>query len=301
MYTDNPIALPYTGEYALVDSVALAAGASFVHDVRVGQDTQRPVLDLAFVLEGSWHTVGVRVDQQADGKVLARVGANPDGATTDEIGAQLGQIFCLTTDGIAFAELAARDEVLGRLRQQRPGVRPVLYPSPYEAAARTIIGHQLPLRQAAAIAARIAEEHGVAVEVFDHQMHAFPAPERLAGLPAIRGLAARKVEQLRALGKASGDWLSRSRLLAMDREAALAVLRELPGIGPFSAELVLLRGAGDPNAFPRSEKRLHRAMAEAYHLGDEPTLEALEEIADGWRPYRSWAGLLLRNAINRSP
>ncbi len=61
-------------------------------------------------------------------------------------------------------------------------------------------------------------------------------------------------------------------------------------------KLILLRGVGDPDAFPRQEKRLHRAMAAAYHLGDDPDLETLERIADRWRPSRSWVGLLLRNS-----
>ena len=82
----------------------------------------------------------------------------------------------------------------------------------------------------------------------------------------------------------------------MDRDEALAYLQQLPGIGPFSAELVLLRGAGDPDAFPRHEQRLHRAMAAAYGLGDAPDFDVLERVADRWRPYRSWVGLLLRNS-----
>ena len=107
------------------------------------------------------------------------------------------------------------------------------------------------------------------------------------------------MEQLRALGTAASGLLDTARLRAMDHDAALTHLRQLAGIGPFSAELILLRGMGDPDAFPKEEKRLHRAMAAAYHLGDEPTLDALERLADGWRPYRSWVGLLLRNTISR--
>ena len=68
-------------------------------------------------------------------------------------------------------------------------------------------------------------------------------------------------------------------------------------MGDFSAELILLRGAGEPDHFPRHERRLHRAMADAYGLPPEPPLAALEEIAERWRPYRSWASLLLRTAL----
>ena len=57
----------------------------------------------------------------------------------------------------------------------------------------------------------------------------------------------------------------------------------------------MMRGVGEPDAFPRTEKRLHRAMAAAYNLGEEPALAVLEDVAEKWRPYRNWAGLLLRN------
>ncbi|MBC7920967.1 MAG: DNA-3-methyladenine glycosylase 2 family protein [Ferruginibacter sp.] len=298
MPNSTHIDLRFTGDFSLAASVSLAASASFVEDLRGGQDGEAGVLDLAFPLEGSWSTVGVRVDQH-NSRVRASVRANPDGATTDDIRAQLERILSLDVDGAGFADVAARDDVVAGLRLRHPGLRPVLFPSPYEAAARAIIGHQLPVRQAAAITARIAEEHGVRVDVGDHVMHAFPAPDRLAGLSSVRGLAARKIEQLRALGGAADGWLGSARLRAMDREEALSHLQQLSGIGPFSAELVLLRGAGDPDAFPRHEKRLHRAMATAYHLGDEPDLDALERVADRWRPYRSWIGLLLRNSISQ--
>jgi DNA-3-methyladenine glycosylase II len=83
-------------------------------------------------------------------------------------------------------------------------------------------------------------------------------------------------------------------LRGQSRDRALAQLQTLPDIGPFSAELVLLRGAGDPDAFPVHEHRLHRAMAAAYHLGNEATLDTLRRVSDRWRPYRTWVAFLLR-------
>ncbi|WP_223649553.1 DNA-3-methyladenine glycosylase family protein [Hymenobacter psoromatis] len=296
--------LPYTGDYSLAASVALAAGAAFVAALRPEPGAGADVLDLALLLEGSWLTVGVRLDQPVPaGPVRARVLANPGQAIPDDLRTQLLRMLSLDTDGAGFAAVAAHDQVVAELRARHPGVRPVLFPTPYEAAARAIIGHQLPVRQAAAITARIMEAHGVAVQLDDQQLFAFPTPDQLAALPAVRGLAARKVEQLRVLGHAAtGDGLSSARLRALPRAEALTKLQQLPGIGPFSAELVMLRGVGEPDAFPLTEKRLHRAMAAAYDLGDDPALLALERVAERWRPYRNWAGLLLRNfAAGPSP
>lgn len=295
----QPINLRFTGDYSLVASVTLAASAAFVDSLRNGADGEGHVLDLAFPLEGSWHAVGVRVNQH-DGEVRAHIFANPGRATTDDIRNGLERMLSLDVDGAGFAHVVTRDEVVAGLVKQQPGVRPVLFPSPYEAAARAIIGHQLPVRQAAAINTRIAEQHGVRVSLNDHVMHTFPAPNRLADLPSVQGLAARKVEQLRVLGTAAAEGkLDSNRLRAMTRDEALANLQQWPGIGPFSAELVWMRGVGDADAFPRTEKRLHRAMAIAYHLGEDPDLDTLERVADRWHPYRNWVGLLLRNSISR--
>lgn len=82
----------------------------------------------------------------------------------------------------------------------------------------------------------------------------------------------------------------------MDRKEALLKLQTLPCIGPFSPALIMIRGVGDPDNFPLTEKKLHKAMTKAYNLCDSPAIDTLKNIAEQWRPYRSWAGLLLRNA-----
>ncbi len=112
----------------------------------------------------------------------------------------------------------------------------------------------------------------------------------------MQGLAEHKVDQLRTLGAAAAEGrLNNAYLNELSYDEAVASLQQLPGIGPFSAELIMIRGVGDPDVFPLTEKNLHRAIATLYHLSDEPDLNTLERIADQWRPYRSWAGLLLRN------
>jgi DNA-3-methyladenine glycosylase II len=116
-----------------------------------------------------------------------------------------------------------------------------------------------------------------------------------------RGLFGRKVEQLHAVAHAAlAGELDAQRIRSTPREEALAELRRLPGIGEFSSELILVRGAGDPDHFPRNERRLQRAMADAYGLDPIPPVERLIEIAEAWRPYRSWVSLLLRTELEDS-
>jgi DNA-3-methyladenine glycosylase II len=281
--------VPYAGQYSLAASIELAAGAAFVTPMQA--DGQ---LNLAFVLDRSWATVGMRMVQQ-NGKIHATVIFNPADAPLPDMHTQISRMLSLDQDGDAFAALADNDTVIGSLQRQLPGIRPVMFPTPYECAARAIIGQRLFLRQAAAMQARVAATYGVPVDFGDHTIHAFPAPDRLAQMQEVEGLADRKVAQLRALGAAAIDGLlDTDRLRMLPRDQALAQLQQLPGIGPFSADLILIRGAGDPDAFPRTELRLQRAMMRAYGIG--PDLAAMDRIADGWRPFRSWVGFLLRNA-----
>ncbi|WP_050515138.1 DNA-3-methyladenine glycosylase [Streptomyces rimosus] len=210
---------------------------------------------------------------------------------------QLARILSLDVDGSGFPGLAADDPVVSRLMAEHPGLRPVCFHSPYEAAAWAIIGQRMRMTQAAAIKARIAERYGQRVRVAGQDLHAFPTPPVLRSLTRVPGLPDAKVARLHALAEAAdAGELDAARLRAMPGDHALATLRALPGIGPFSAELILIRGAGHPDVFPRHEPRLHASMADAYGLGaaGAEDVERLAALADGWRPYRSWVALLLR-------
>jgi DNA-3-methyladenine glycosylase II len=88
--------------------------------------------------------------------------------------------------------------------------------------------------------------------------------------------------------------LDTARLRGLPRETALKDLKTLPGIGDFSAGLILLRGAGDPDALALHEPRLALAVRDAYGLPGPATPEQLTEISEAWRPYRTWVTLLLR-------
>ncbi len=275
---------------------SLAAAAWFQESFPAcpgGDDAAR--LDLAFAADDTWTPVGVRVSADLRGRVVANPGAVPVG----RIRAQVERILSLDADGTGFAEAGVRDPVVHELQQRFPGLRPVLFSTPYEAAAWALICHRIRMTQAGTLLARIARELGEPVDFGDRVRHAFPAPERLIHLEPMPGLTIRKVENLRALGEAAAEGeLDAGLLRGMSPEEAQAHLKKLPGVGPFSAELIMIRGAGVVDAFPEETPRLHHAMAEAYDLGPEPPLAKLRAISESWRPYRSWVAFLLRNAAS---
>jgi DNA-3-methyladenine glycosylase II len=250
----------------------------------------RETLGLAFPVEGDWRAAGAIVRQRADRVTAAVYGdADPEAARV-----QLMRLLSLDVDGRGFPLVGDRDAVVGELQRRYPGLRPVGFWSAYEAAAWAILSHRVRIVQAARIKHRLAEQHGTGIELDGRRLCAFPAPHVLKRLRSFDGIAERKLPWLRAIAEAAIEGeLDGARLRSLEPSRALGELRGLPGIGPFGAELILIRGATHPDLFPTHERRLHEEIARAYQVSD-PSLTALEAIADSWRPYRSWVALLLR-------
>jgi DNA-3-methyladenine glycosylase II len=253
-------------------------------------------LEMAFPVEGTWQTAGVRVREHPAGAECEVVSpAAPGRELLTAVRAQVARILSLDVDGSGFPAVGERDPVIAGLQRRYPGLRPVAFWSAYEAAAWAIIGQRIRIRQAAAIKAAMARQLGEPVSFGGHAVHAFPAPQRLIAAGGFPRLPGRKPEWLRSIAIAALDGrLDASRLRVLPPQQALAQLRQLPGIGDFSAELVLLRGAAFPDEIPRHESRLARAVALAYHLPQPPSAQEIARISDNWRPYRTWVTLLLR-------
>lgn len=245
-------------------------------------------MTFAWAVDGEWTTVGVRLRQIArtvHGEIVGSVSAD----VADLVQRDVEQILCADVDGSGFGDIASNDPVVASLQARFPGLRPVLFYTPYEAAAWCIIGHRIRMSQAAAIKQRLGDVLGVNA--------AFPAPARLEQLEfGFRGLTDLKVEQLRQLGSAAASGLlNRNHLRAIPYDDAVAQLLKLAGIGPFSAELIMIRGVGVPDALPQHEKRMATAIRQSYGTDD------VAAVAEQWRPYRSWVGLLLRAAVRDAP
>jgi len=277
------------GPFSLEASIRFLEG--FGPFANVGVSGGPKHIHLAFVADGTEEVAGVCFRQQGP-TVAGEVFGKGDLAI---VRAQAERILSLDVDGTGWSEVGIRDPVIGKLQQRSPGLRPVLFSSPYEAAAWTIIGHRIRMEQASRIKARMADGLGASVEVDGQRLGVFPQPSALRRLDRFPGLIQRKVENLRSLGEAALiGRLDATHLRSMEPEDALRELQRLPGIGPFSSELILLRGAGQPDWLALHSPLFRRAVAHAYGLTEEPTDEQLHAIAEPWRPYRTWATLLLR-------
>ena len=105
----------------------------------------------------------------------------------------------------------------------------------------------------------------------------------------------RKVEYLRAVAEAAIEGrLDGAALRAVDPDEAVRLVQEVRGLGPFAAELVVVRGANAPDALPRHERRLQAEIVERY--GSD---RSLAEVSESWRPVRTWAAVHLRTLRER--
>jgi DNA-3-methyladenine glycosylase II len=142
------------------------------------------------------------------------------------------------------------------------------------------LGQRLRIVQAARLRAELIARHG--------EDGAFPPPHTLARLDL--DLPGRKGEYLRAVAEAAQDGLlDGAALRAVDPGQAVLRVQQVKGLGPFAAELVVVRGANAPDALPRHERRLDAEIAERYGPG-----RTLTDVSQAWRPYRTWAAVHLR-------
>jgi DNA-3-methyladenine glycosylase II len=230
--------------------------------------------------------------RSSDGELVVEVsGAAEPGAAAR----QVERILSLDLDGSDFPDVGERDPAIGRLQARYPGLRPVSFPSPYEAGAWFVLSQRMQAAQAVALKARITDELGERVEICGEERAAFPAPGVVAELEGLAGLPERKLATLRALAQAAAQGaLDGERLRAMGGDAAVEELQRLPGVGPFTAQGIVVRGAGEPDYLATAEPRMARAAALAYRLDAPLAPEELARRGELWRPYRSWVGLLLR-------
>jgi DNA-3-methyladenine glycosylase II len=257
---------------------------------------------LAFVTDDMRHHAAVHLTERRDGAVTAAIESDAD---QDAVLRQVLRILSLDHPGGPWAAIGERDPVIGALQRAHDWLRPVLFHSPYEAAAWSIISARRYRAQAAAVRARICAELGATPSVAGEEVPAFPLPERLLTAASLPGMAANRVTWLRAVARAALDGqLDAARLAAMPPDEALADLRKLPGIGPANATLILLRATGVTDVLTFAEPRLPGYVAHYYgpHYDTAPpaaSREEIERVAEGWRPYRTWAAVLIRAGGDR--
>jgi AraC family transcriptional regulator of adaptative response / DNA-3-methyladenine glycosylase II len=191
----------------------------------------------------------------------------------------------LDADPAAVDDVLGADPALAPLVASAPGRRVPASPDADELAIRAVLGQQVSVAGARTLTSRLLPFGAPLAEPVGTLTHAFPRAAALADADlSTVGLTGARRRTLSALAAelASGN-------IALDpgadREEAGHALLAVPGIGPWTAALVGLRGLADPDVWLPGDLALRRSLAA---LGSSDA-----EATDRWRPWRSYAVLHL--------
>lgn len=256
-----------------------------------GWPTYRDSIVMAFPVEGWQSSAAVIVSRGKGEKISISVhGRNVD---VSRATSQALAVLSLDVDGSDWPSVGKKDRRIGHLQVKYGYVRPILFHSPYEAAAHFIIGHRISIKQGQAIRAKMSEAAGDAITVDGNAFHAFPLPRRLLEISEFSGLNATKIKRLHGIAQAAlAGTLDREHLRELPVEEARKQLLGLDGVGPFFASGILNRGVGVVDAITEDDLTRHAVKA-AYQLRTSPTYKEVLRIAENWKPFRMWAEVLL--------
>ena len=201
--------------------------------------------------------------------------------------ARCRRLLDLDADPDAVIDALGSDADLRAVVAKAPGQRIPRTVDENEMAVRTVLGQQVSTKAARTHAGRLVSAYGSPVsDPTGGLTHTFPAVEQLAEIDpahlAVPGVRRRSLAALIS-GLISGDI---SLDPGCDWDRARQHLLALPGIGPWTAEIVAMRALGDPDAFPATDLGVRLA---AERLGLATDSRSLTTHSTRWRPWRSYA------------
>lgn len=210
--------------------------------------------------------------------------------------ARVRQLFDLQCDPDAVYE------TLRAMNDVRPGlcVRGTRLPGCFDAfemAVRAVLGQQITVKAASTLAARIAAAYGIPIETgVGGLTHVFPSPGELLSLNGPieahlgpLGVVAARARTIQDLARAV-EYGEIDFDLPADPEAEIKKLIAIRGIGSWTAQYIAMRAMEWPDAFLETDAGVKRALAPC-------TPKELLNVAEAWRPWRSYAVVNLWNTL----
>ena len=197
-----------------------------------------------------------------------------------------------------FYALAESDPALAELTQQFRGLHLPRTATLFEALTIAILGQQISASVARTLRTLLIERFGsryvTPAKAGDDgaAYYAFPRPETvLASSPEeLRGLklSRSKAEYVRVIAAAALEpgWTELTELPDGEIVRRLTALR---GVGNWTAQWALVRGLARPDALPLGDLALRRGVSRLWRQGNAVTDREVSEIAEQWRPWRSYA------------
>ena len=183
---------------------------------------------------------------------------------------------------------------LGELAAANPGLRVAGAFNGFEIAVRAILGQQVSVKSATTLAGRYVAAFGEAIETpVDGLTHLSPTPDRVAATKLEEltslGIIAARARSIQALAQAVADGKLKLEP-GVNVEQTMQQLKDLPGIGEWTAQYIAMRALAWPDAFPHTDLGVYKA------LGTNKPKQVLE-IAEAWRPWRAYAVMHLWKSL----
>lgn len=222
----------------------------------------------------------------------------------DEVRRRLCAILGLDVDPAPLHRAALSQPGFCQVASALRGMRPPCFADLFETFLNVIPFQQLSLDAGIAIVGRLVERFGRSLEYGRTRFYAPPASDAIADArpETLRacGLSGRKADSLRAIAKeiASGA-LQAEQISRRPTSDALRDVRQLPGIGPWSASLVLLRGFRRLDVFPPGDVGAKRAIGKLLDVNDDEVDERMQRLGDlrGYLYFLGLGGSLLRMGL----
>lgn len=213
---------------------------------------------LALRLSGRPLLVGLR--QAPGGAVLPRLLAGRlRPADRDPLRAEIRRILCLDHDLNGFYDIVANEPPILRLTEHYRGLRLVLSPTAFQGLIHAILFQQISYAAAQTVENRLIARWGERITLGNRLFPLFPSPEHLAvldvetlrsaGIPPRKAQAILEVARGVITGKLDLEQLASSG----EAEAVARRLRQIPGIGPWTAHHVIIRGMGMTDCLPKED------------------------------------------------
>ncbi|HFI0426611.1 TPA: DNA-3-methyladenine glycosylase, partial [Streptococcus suis] len=203
--------------------------------------------------------------------------------------------FDLDTSLVAFYELASTDSILSNRIKEFYGLRMVGMPDFYEAITWGILGQQINLAYAYTLKKRFTETFGQAVSFKSEDYWIYPDPKKVAQTTIEKlvslGMTVRKAEYLIDISQKIADGnISKSyyQTFASAEKAEKAMVK-LRGIGPWTANYVLMRCLRMGDAFPMADIGLLNGIKTIKQLPEKPSPDTLLQLKQEWGNWASYA------------
>jgi len=196
---------------------------------------------------------------------------------------RLRRLLDLDADPVAVDDRLRADRALAPLVAAVPGRRAPGSVDPFETAVRAVIGQQVSVAGARTVAAKLVAATSATASIDERLPLMFPAPDAVADAPddAFSMPRARR-DTIRRLAAAVADGTVELHA-GVDPTDARRRLLELKGIGPWTAEYIVMRGLGHPDIHLDGDLGVRHALD---RLGLDP---ADRRIQQRWAPWRSYA------------